>query len=166
MSVLGVVMTEPRWTPGLPRSLSGRSGALSAVRIPWVAVSSCEEWFWMPRMLELICSGVQQMVSPFDMFPPVSVPVMTVPTPVGENVLSTDSLGMRFFGDCLSSLMRVSISVFRVSIPCPVMDDTGMMVASSRLVPVSSSRINSSVNSMSSARSALVRAMMTFSTPR
>ena len=117
-------------------------------------------------MLEVSFSGMQVMDSPFVREPPVRVPVMTVPTPVGENVRSTESLGVRFFGDCLSCLMRVRISAFRSSMPSPVMDDTGMMVASSRLVPVSSSRMSSWVNSMSSARSAFVRAMMTFSTPR
>ena len=117
-------------------------------------------------MLEVSFSGIQEMGWPLESDPPVRVPVMTVPTPVGENVRSTEILGMRFFGDCLSCLILMRISALRSSMPSPVMDETGMMVASSRLVPVSSSRMSSWVNSMSSARSALVRAMMTFSTPR
>ena len=43
--VSAMVMTEPLWTPGLPRSWRGRSGTLRAVRIPCVAVSTCDEWF-------------------------------------------------------------------------------------------------------------------------
>lgn len=160
------VMTEPRWTPGLPRWWRGRSGTLSAVRMPCDAVSTLDEWFWIPRMLEVSFSGMQVMGSPFVREPPVRVPVMTVPTPVGENTRSTESLGVRFLGDCLSFWMRDRISDFRASSPSPVMDETGMMGASSRLVSVSSSRTSSWVNSMSSARSAFVRAMMTFSTPR
>ena len=43
--VSAMVMTEPRWTPGFPRSWRGRSGTLRAVRIPCDAVSTWDEWF-------------------------------------------------------------------------------------------------------------------------
>ena len=79
-------------------------------------------------------SGCRIRVSPIVNEPPLSVPVTTVPVPLGEKIRSIGKRGFpisRLAGAFLTFSKRI---FFSSSIPSPVCDDTGMMGADEILV--------------------------------